>query len=79
MFVKYGAGSDYNWNGLAVDGYSENSDRVKLMEEPDGVWYVENEFSGGIADGLTAEERANYGEMEQIVPPNMPFFGILEN
>lgn len=79
MFVKYGACSDYDWAGLAENEYSENSDRARLMTEPDGVWYVADDFSNGIIDGLTKEEMGGEEDAELIVPPDMPFFGIFES
>ncbi len=80
MFVKYGAGSEYNWRGLAEDTYSEDSKRVRLeVAEPEGVWYIGDEYSDGITDELELSEIEEYGDAaELIVPANMPYFAIDE-
>jgi len=78
-FVKYGASSDYDWSGLAEDSYSEDSKRVRLASEPEGVWYIDDEYSDGIVDGLSLYQIKEYGDAaELIVPANMPYFAIDE-
>ena len=80
VFVKCGASSDYEINGLCEDAYFEDSDRVQLSIDPEGVWLVDNEFSDGIAFGLTNEELEDISEdITEVIPPNMPFFGIFES
>ncbi len=80
MFVKCGASSEYDFNGLAEDEYFENSDHIQLSVDPEGVWFVDNDFSDGIAVGLTKEELEDMGDdITQVIPPNMPFFGIFES
>lgn len=79
IFVKYGACSDYDWEGLVDGDYYENSDRLQLQIEQDGVWLVDNDFYNGITDGLTKEELEEEDDKELIVPPGMPFFNISEN
>ena len=71
--------SDYEIKGLSEDAYFEDSDRIQLSIDPEGVWLVDNEFSDGIAFGLTNEELADISEdITEVIPPNMPFFGIFE-
>ena len=79
-FVKYGASSDYSWNGLAEDAYSEGSERLSFtVADEDGVWYIDDEYSDGITSELSASEIEEYGDAaELIVPANMPYFAIEE-
>ena len=78
MFVKCGAGSEYDWRGIAEDEYYESAQRLKLKTDPEGVWYIDNDYNEGISEDLTKEELAMFSHKEEIVPPNMPFFAIQE-
>jgi hypothetical protein len=81
QFVKYGAGSEDSWSGLAEDTYSEDSKRVRFtVADDDGVWYFDNEYSDGITDELDLSKIEEYGDaVELIVPANMPYFAIYES
>jgi len=77
IFVRYGAGDDYDWPGLAEDDYYEDSHRVRLEVEHDTVYYVQADFTG-VADGeIDPKEVEESPEcFTEIVPANMPFFSI---
>ena len=78
-FVKYGASSDYDWSGLAEDSYSEDSKRVRLASEPEGVWYIDDEYSDGIVDGLILRRGLADGKLD-ITPvfSNLDIFRFAE-
>ena len=78
MFIKLGAHSSENYYGLAEEHYYENTDRVQLSVDSDGVWYADTEYADGIAFGLSKEEQDELGEDKtELVPAGMPFFAIL--
>ncbi|MBR2166858.1 MAG: hypothetical protein IJ920_00750 [Paludibacteraceae bacterium] len=79
-FVKLGASSDYDWNGLAEDALFEDSQRLRFdVADEDGVWYIDDEYSDGITNELSLSEIKEYGDAaELIIPANMPYFAIEE-
>ena len=80
-FVKLGASSDYDWNGLAEDALFEDSQRLSFdVADENGVWYIDDEYSDGITNELSMSEIKEYGDAaEKVIPPNMPFFAIYES
>ena len=53
--------------------------KIHCRSSKDIDFSIDNEFSDGIAFGLTNEELEDMSDdITEVIPPNMPFFGIFE-
>lgn len=80
VFVKHGASTGYNWDGIAQDDFFEDSERLSLEIANDGsIYKLSGEDNMGIPDcdyGTLEETLYEDDTIAETVPDGMPYFCI---